>query len=218
MKVKSIVFDAYGTLFDVHSVVQACEREFPGQGAALSREWRAKQLEYTWLRSLMARYEDFSRVTASALEFACAASGLSLTAEAKGRLMEEYVHLALFPEVRDALTALSSHKLGILSNGSPSMLETLVENSGLKGTFALILSADYVKCYKPSPAVYQLAPTRLKTERAAIGFVSSNYWDISGAASFGFQTFWINRTGAVPDVLGFSPTATLTSLAELKPE
>jgi 2-haloacid dehalogenase len=212
---KALVFDAYGTLFDVHSVVQACEREFPGHGATLSRDWRAKQLEYTWLRSLMARYEDFWRITAAALEAACRASGLALTPEAKARLMDEYLRLAPFPEVRETLAAFKSQKLCILSNGSPRMLEPLVENAGLKGVFAHVLSVEAVKIYKPSPAVYQLAPTRLKMERGAIGFVSSNFWDICGAASFGFQTFWVNRTGATPDILGYSPTAILSNLTEL---
>jgi 2-haloacid dehalogenase len=212
---KALVFDAYGTLFDVHSVVQACDREFSGHGAALSRDWRAKQLEYTWLRSLMARYEDFWRVTEAALEAACRASGLALTPEAKARLMDEYLRLAPFPEVRETLAALAGRELCILSNGSPRMLEPLVENAGLKGVFAHVLSVDAVKVYKPSPAVYQLAPTRLKMERGTIGFVSSNFWDICGAASFGFQTFWVNRTGATPDVLGYSPTAILSNLTEL---
>ena len=212
---KAFVFDAYGTLFDVNSVVQACEREFPGHGAALSRDWRAKQLEYTWLRSLMARYEDFWRITQAALEHACHARGLTLTAEAKSRLMDEYLRLAPFPEVRDALAALRGRRLAILSNGSHRMLAAVVEHSGLKDAFAHVLSVDAVRIYKPSPAVYQLAATKLKLERAAIGFVSSNFWDICGATSFGFQTFWINRAGATPDVLGYSPSATLASLTDL---
>jgi len=213
---KAIVFDAYGTLFDVHAVAQACEREFPGDGAALSREWRAKQLEYTWLRSLMARYEDFWRITGAALEFACRARDLDLSSDARARLMDEYLRLTPFPEVREALAALgAARKLCILSNGSPHMLDALVENAGLKDVFAHVLSVDSVKVYKPNPAVYQLAATRLKMERGAIGFVSSNYWDIAGATSFGFKTIWINRSRAVPDSLGFSPAATMTGLAGL---
>src|SRR5208283_2444542 len=162
---KALVFDAYGTLFDVQSVIQACESEFPGQGAALSRDWRAKQLEYTWLRSLMARYEDFWRVTEAALEFSCRARKLSLAPEAKARLMEEYLRLAPFPEVRETLAALASHKLLILSNGSTRMLSAVVENAGLTGVFAHVLSVHAVKIYKPSPAAYQLAATRTKLER-----------------------------------------------------
>ena len=174
MHMKTRVFDACGTLFDVHSVIQACEWEFPGEGAALSRTWRAKQVEYTWLRSLMARYEDFWRVTEAALEFACRARGLSLPRETKARLMDEYLRLAPFPQVSDTLAALGDRKLLILSNGSPRMLAAVVENAGLTGVFAHLLSADTVTIYKPSPAVYQLAATRSKLERATIGFVSSN--------------------------------------------
>jgi len=212
---KAMVFDAYGTLFDVHSVIAACEREFPGQGAALSREWRAKQLEYTWLRSLMLQYQDFSRVTADALESACRTRGLALDGDVKNRLMDEYLHLAPFPEVRESLAALSGRKLLILSNGSPRMLAAVVENAGLQNVFAHVLSVDAVKIYKPSPAVYQLAATRTKLERAAIGFVSSNFWDICGAGVFGFRTYWVNRSGTAPDALGYSPDATLASLSEL---
>jgi len=213
---KSIVFDAYGTLFDVHSVIQACEREFPGQGAALSRDWRAKQLEYTWLRSLMARYQDFWRVTEAALEFACRARGLALDADAKARLMDEYLRLAPFPEVRETLAALGKYKLLILSNGSPRMLAAAVESAGLTGVFSQVLSVDTVKIYKPSPAVYQLAATRTKLERGAIAFVSANSWDVCGAASFGFETYWINRSGATHDILGETPKATFSTLAEMK--
>jgi 2-haloacid dehalogenase len=213
---KALVFDAYGTLFDVHSVIQACEREFPGQGAALSRDWRAKQLEYTWLRSLMARFEDFWSVTEAALEFSCRARGLSLAPEARARLMDEYLRLALFPDARETLAALANYKLLLLSNGSTRMLSALVENAGLAGVFAHVLSVDAVKIYKPSPAVYQLAATRTKLERGAIGFVSSNCWDACGASSFGFETYWVNRSGAPSEVLGFAPKAILSSLAELK--
>ena len=215
---KALVFDAYGTLFDPYSVGQACEREFPGQGAGLAREWRAKQLEYTWLRSLMARYEDFWQVTEAALEYACRARGLVLDRAGIARLMDEYLRLATYPEVTETLARLkqTGRKLLILSNGSPRMLSAVIERAGLTDVFAHVLSVDTVKIYKPSPAVYQLAATRTKLERGSIGFVSSNCWDICGAASFGFHTFWINRSGATPDVLGFSPDATLTSLAELE--
>lgn len=215
---KALVFDAYGTLFDPYSVGQACEREFPGQGAALGRMWRAKQLEYTWLRSLMARYEDFWKVTLAALEYACRALSLELSPETKARLMDEYLRLAPYPEAGETLARLkqSGQRLLILSNGTPGMLSAVVENAGLAEVFEQVLSVHAVKIYKPSPAVYQLAATRTRLERAAIGFVSSNCWDICGAASFGFKTFWVNRTGAPADVLGFAPEITLTGLEELE--
>ncbi|HVN07986.1 MAG TPA: haloacid dehalogenase type II [Patescibacteria group bacterium] len=213
---RALVFDAYGTLFDVHSVIQACEREFPGHGTALSHDWRRKQLEYTWLRALMHRYEEFSHVTSAALEYACKARGLSLDTAMKSRLMDEYFRLEPFPEVRETLAALVGHKLLILSNGSPHMLDAVVEHAGLKDAFAHVLSVHSVKTYKPSPAVYQLAATRTKLERAAIGFVSSNFWDICGAGAFGFHTYWVNRSGATPEALGYSPDAVLGNLTELK--
>jgi 2-haloacid dehalogenase len=215
--IKALVFDAYGTLFDPCSVQSECERFFPGSGAELSRVWRAKQLEYTWLRSLMNRYEDFWQVTDAALRFACTGLRLKCGTEQREKLMEQYLHLQPYPDVRNALPALGGRPLLILSNGSPQMLRPLVENAGLGKSFAALLSVDAVKIYKPSPLVYELAVKETQLEKRAIGFVSSNSWDIAGAASFGFQTFWSNRSGAVVDELGVRPDATLSTLAELPP-
>ncbi len=213
--IKALVFDAYGTLFDPHSVQAECERLFPGFGADLSRSWRAKQLEYTWLRSLMNRYEDFWQVTDAALRFACTGLRLKCSTDQRGKLMEQYLRLQAYPDVREALHSLAGRPLVILSNGSPQMLRPLVENAGLGKAFAGLLSVDAVKIYKPSPLVYELALKETRLEKAAIAFVSSNSWDIAGAASFGFQTFWINRSGAMADELGVQPDATLSNLAEL---
>jgi 2-haloacid dehalogenase len=212
---KALVFDAYGTLFDPHSVQAECERLFPGSGAELSRLWRAKQLEYTWLRSLMNRYEDFWQVTQAALKFTCATLKLTCTAEQCSKLMEEYLRLRVYPDVSRALEALIDKQLFILSNGSPSMLQPLVENAGLAGSFSGLLSVDAVKTYKPSPVVYELAVKKTGLDRSEIGFVSSNSWDVAGAASFGFTTFWINRGGTVREELGVQPGAILRSLVEL---
>jgi 2-haloacid dehalogenase len=134
-RIRAITFDAYGTLFDVHSVIAICSRKFPGQGAELSKLWRAKQLEYTWLRSLMGRYQDFWRVTESAVAFACNSLRLPCPAETRRELMESYLHLDTFPEVRPALDKLAQHGSAILSNGSPKMLGAGIENAGLKGIF-----------------------------------------------------------------------------------
>ncbi len=213
--VRAIVFDAYGTLFDVHSVVRRGDELFPGKGVALSQLWRSKQLEYTWLRSLMGRYEDFEAITASALRFSCAALGLDWTPQASAALMEQYLHLAPYPEVPAALTALTGHKLGILSNGSPSMLKPLVSNAGLAKHFAAVLSVDALRIFKPHPSVYQLAVDALAIDKHDIAFVSSNFWDAAGATAFGFRVFWINRFGVVPDELGLQPAAVLSSLAAL---
>lgn len=212
---KAVIFDAYGTLFDVHSVAAACEHHFPGQGADLSRLWRSKQLEYTWLRTLMERYADFEHVTADALAHACEALGLTLDDDARRELMEAYRHLTPYPEVPATLDALAGRPRAILSNGSPSMLDAVVANAGLANRLEAVISVDALRVYKPHPCVYALATERLGLRADAIAFVSSNFWDIAGATSFGFRTFWINRSGQKPDELGFRPRAMLSRLDEL---
>ncbi len=214
--IKALVFDAYGTLFDVHSVIALCDELFPGQGTQLSQTWRAKQLEYTWLKSLMGRYQDFGKVTEAALKFACKSLKLDCSPESRKRLMQAYLHLQPYPEVKEALASLSHCKLAILSNGSPRMLKALVKNNGLTKTFDKVISVDEVKIYKPSPKVYALAPKKLKVKKSEIGFVSSNFWDICGAASFGLRTFWINRAGNPDDELGYASEATLAKLTGLQ--
>jgi 2-haloacid dehalogenase len=214
-KIKALVFDAYGTLFDVHSVIATCNQNFPDQGAALSQAWRSRQLEYTWLRSLMARYEDFWKVTESALVFACKNLKLTASPAIRGQLMEAYLHLDPFPEVRQALISLSHYPLAILSNGSPRMLQAAVKSAGLSGMFSHVMSVDTVKIYKPSPRVYRLAPQKLRIAKSSIGFVSANFWDIAGAKAFGLRTYWVNRSSAPAEELGIAPDATISSLAEL---
>jgi 2-haloacid dehalogenase len=208
---RALVFDAYGTLFDVHSVARRCEVLWPGRGAALSAAWRSRQLEYTWLRSLMGRYVPFSQVTRDALAWACESLGLS--SDKLSEVMDEYLRLALYPDVKEAFQKIKGVKRAILSNGSPDMLDPLVRHSGL--VLDAVLSVDEVKVYKPAPVVYELAVKRLKVPKEEIGFVSSNGWDAAGAKSFGFQVFWVNRSGAPPDRLGFAPDRTLASLLEL---
>ncbi len=213
--IEAVVFDAYGTLFDVHSVVRAGEELFPGQGVALSQLWRAKQLEYTWLRSLMGRYQDFWKVTEAALVFACKKLRLSCMPEAQKRLMDAYLALDPFPEVRESLRALSGHRPAILSNGSPRMLQAAVKHSGLTGVFSAVLSVDAVKIYKPSPRVYQLATRKLRVPRGKICFVSANFWDIAGAKAFGFWTCWVNRIAAPAEELGVRADTVVSNLTEL---
>ena len=219
MSIDAFVFDAYGTLFDVHSVMQRCESWWPGKGAALSQAWRAKQLEYTWQRSLMQRYQPFSAVTRDALAWACESLGLALDENKAKSLMDEYLRLSTFPDVPAALARLRrnqanlSVRQAILSNGSPDMLVPLVKNSGLK--FDAVLSVDEVKIFKPAPEVYELAVKKLGVPKDRIGFVSSNCWDALGAKSFGFTAYWINRAGAPLDRLGFTPDAILKSLGNL---
>jgi 2-haloacid dehalogenase len=201
---RAFVFDAYGTLFDVHSVTEAA-RALTSDPQALSTLWRQKQLEYTWLRSLMGRYEDFWVVTGQALRFALRRLGLAAGEAQVEALMSAYLTLAPFPEVAAALRALRGTPLAILSNGSPLMLEAAVRSSGLEGTFAHVLSVDAVQIYKPSPRVYELAPRALGVAPGEIVFVSSNGWDVAGAAAFGFRTCWCNRTNAPAEELDVTP-------------
>jgi 2-haloacid dehalogenase len=213
--VKAFVFDAYGTLFDVHSIVMALDRRFPGQGSEVSKAWRTRQLEYTWLRSLMNRYEDFWRVTEDALIATCRDMRLALEAGTRAELMEAYLRLTPFPEAREALGALSGIPLAILSNGSPKMLEQVVKNAGLEEAFSYLISVDEVKTYKPSAAAYQLAVRKMGAESGEMNFVSSNFFDVAGAKVFGFKSYWINRSETAPDEFGVSPDATLKSLSDL---
>jgi 2-haloacid dehalogenase len=198
---RAYVFDAYGTLFDVHSVVEA-GRTITGDPQALSALWRQKQLEYTWLRALMGRYEDFWAITEAALGFAVRRLGLPAGPADIERLMTAYLSLATFPEVKGALARLSKAPLGILSNGSPPMLDAAVRSSGLGGVFRHVLSVDAVKTYKPSPLVYALAPAAFGLAARDMLFVSANAWDVAGARAFGFQTCWCNRLGAPMEELG----------------
>ncbi len=212
MALQALVFDAYGTLFDVHAVIRCCEEFWPGKGAALSQLWRAKQLEYTWQRSLMRRYAPFSQVTREALQYSCSSLGLPLDKGKSDALMEEYLKLAVYPDVAKALAGFVAKK-AILSNGSPDMLAPLVQQSGLK--FDAVLSVDELKVFKPAPEVYQLAVDRHGVSKERIGFVSSNCWDALGAKSFGFRVYWINRLKAPVDRLGFQPDAIVGSLDEI---
>jgi 2-haloacid dehalogenase len=210
--IQAIAFDAYGTLFDVHSVIAVCDRKFPGRGAELSNLWRAKQLEYTWLRSLSGQYEDFWMVTESALAFACRSLNLACSPQTREELMESYLHLEIFSDVRPALTKLSHYKLGILSNGSPRMLAAAMESAGVNSAFTDVISVDEVKIFKPSPRVYGLVSQHLGVADSAVAFVSSNFWDIAGAKSFGFWTCWVNRGRLPEEELGVMPDVTVTTL------
>jgi 2-haloacid dehalogenase len=210
MRPEAFVFDAYGTLYDVYSVAQRCDSCWPGQGAQLAVLWRAKQLEYTWQRSLMQRYAPFSTVTREALAYSCEALKLELSVAQMEGLMSEYLNLAVYPDVTATLQSMGGKK-AILSNGSPDMLLPLVKNSGLE--LDAVISVDELKVFKPAPQVYELAVKTLGTKN--IGFVSSNCWDAIGAKSYGFSVYWINRAGAPVDRMGFRPDRILKSLDEI---
>jgi 2-haloacid dehalogenase len=219
LQVDALVFDAYGTLFDVQSVQTTAERLLPGHGDALARLWRAKQLEYTWLQSLMLSAvqprDDFAALTAQALDYAVESLGLPLSASARHRLLDAYLDLAPFEDAVDALPRLAPTPRLILSNGTREMLEPLAAATGMSRHLDAILSVDAAGIYKPSPRVYQLAVDHLGLAVPRIGFVSSNGWDAAGAKAFGFTAIWINRSGAPIERHGPKPDAILSSLAEL---
>jgi 2-haloacid dehalogenase len=202
---RAFLFDAYGTLFDVHSVVLRGGANMPGNLDALSRLWRRKQLEYTWLRGLMERYEDFWHITEAALRSAVGQLSIETTDRQVESLMQAYLFPAVFAEARSALEALRGSPLAILSNGSPGMLDSAVRNNGLQSCFAEIISVDRVKTYKPSPRAYALGPKLLNLPAAEILFISSNSWDAAGAKAFGYQVCWCNRSAAEVEDWGFAP-------------
>jgi len=217
--VDALVFDAYGTLFDVQSVASTAEALFPGRGAAFAQLWRSKQLEYSWLQSLMQTpaqpREDFAAVTAHALSYAAEALGLPLPSHARHRMLDAYLDLSPFPDAVPTLAALAPRPRMILSNGTQAMLAPLVAATGLAPHLDRILSVDDAGVYKPSPRVYQLAVDALDRPPIRIGFVSSNSWDAIGAKAFGFTVFWINRSGAPIDRHGPPPDCVIASLSEL---
>ena len=215
-RVKGIAFDMYGTVVDVGAIAEACKAVAPDP-VAFNTQWRAKQLEYTFLRSLMGKYQDFWRVSEQALEFTIHRFGLQVSAEQRRRLLEAWLHPSPYPEVAAALPLLKEqYALAVLSNGSPKMLRAGLERTGLKPYFRWVISVDEVKVYKPSPKVYQLAPRKMRMKKEEILFVSSNSFDVIGAKSFGFRVCWINRTGAPLDPLGPKPDLVMGSVDELR--
>ena len=193
MTIKAVVFDAYGTLYDIQSVAAVTEEAFPGYGEMITQIWRIKQLEYTWLRSLMRRYQDFSVITADSLAYTLRVLGLKRDAGAFERIMEKYLHLDLYPDAATALAALRGRKLAILSNGSTGMLNALVHNSGLDRVLDATISIDSRKIFKPAPDAYTLIESVLGVPPAEVLFVSSNPWDACGAKAFGLNVAWIER-------------------------
>ena len=177
MTIKAVVFDAYGTLYDVQSVATVTEEAFPGYGEIITQIWRIKQLEYSWLRSLMHRYEDFSVITRESLTYTLRLLGLKYDDGVFDRIMEKYLHLDLYPDASSSLAALRGRKLAILSNGSTDMLNALVHNSGLDRVLDATISIDSKRIFKPSPDAYTLIEEKLGVKPAEVLFVSSNPWD-----------------------------------------
>ena len=193
MTIQAVVFDAYGTLYDVQSVAAVTEQSFPGYGEIITQIWRIKQLEYSWLRSLMRRYQDFSVITRESLAYTIKVLGLEHDADTFERIMDKYLHLDLYPDALSALMAMKGRKLAILSNGSSGMLNALVRNSGLDRVLDATISVDSQGIFKPAPDAYGLIESTLGVPPAEVLFVSSNPWDACGAKSFGLNVAWIER-------------------------
>jgi len=215
LRVKAIVFDMYGTLVDVGAVAEACKQVAP-EPAAFNTYWRAKQLEYAFLRTLMGKYRGFWKVTEEALEFTIQHFALQVSPEQRKRMMEAWLQPTPYPEVEAALPRLKEkYLLAILSNGSKKMLQRGLQRTGLRPYFRWVMSADTVKRYKPAPEIYRLAPTQMRLQKSEILFVSSNSFDVMGSKNFGFKVCRINRSGAALDPLGSKPELVVRSFAEL---
>lgn len=213
--IKAVLFDAYGTLFDVHAPVARVAGELGADANAISDLWRAKQLQYTWLRSLMQAHAAFDEVTADALDYALAQYGVN-NPDIRDRLLKLYLTLDAYPDAVRALQKLKStgRTTGILSNGSPGMLSAAVASAGLDALLDHVLSIESVGVYKPDPRVYRLGAEALQLSPAEIGFVSANGWDVAGAAYFGFQVIHLNRFGQPREKLPAGPVLVLKSLDE----
>lgn len=219
-KPRAVLFDAYGTLFDVYSVGLLAEQLFPGQGQALAVLWRDKQIDYTRLVSASnddAHYRPFWDLTRAGLRYACKRLGLDLTPEREQQLMNQYRHLSAFPENREVLQALKARGVvtGILSNGDPDMLGVAVRSAGLEGLLDHVLSVDSVRRYKTHPEAYALGPQATGLEPKQIAFVSCNGWDALAATWYGFRTLWVNRYQLPFEELGTEPTRTGRTLRDV---
>ena len=217
MTIQAIVFDAYGTLFDVYSIAELGEKLFPGAGQALAELWRDKQIEYTHLRSMSSMYKPFWEITQDALIFSCQKLGLRLDLDAQSALMGQYARLQVFPENVPVLQELRvrGFKLAVLSNGNPQMLQSAVEAANMQGIFTHLLSVDAVKKFKTAPEAYQMAPDIFALPAKNILFVSSNGWDACCATWFGYTTFWVNRHDAPLEELGVTPHGEGRTLSDL---
>lgn len=217
---RAVLFDAYGTLFDVYSVGLAAEQLFPGQGQALGVLWRDKQIEYTRLVTTSnggAHYQPFWDLTRAGLRYACKRLALDLTPEREQQLMNQYRHLSAFPENKEVLQALKARGIvtGILSNGDPSMLAVAVKSAGLDGLLDHVISTDSIRTYKTAPEAYALGEQATGLAARQIGFVSCNSWDALAATWFGYRTLWVNRYQLPFEELGTQPTHTGSSLRDV---
>ena len=217
MAPRAVLFDAYGTLFDVYSVGLLAEQLFPSFGERLSILWRDKQIDYTRLTSMSGQYKPFWDLTRAGLRFAAQRLGLDLSAQAEDQLMNQYRHLSAFPENRDVLAGLRARNVpaGILSNGDPEMLGVAVKSAGFSGLLAHVISVHPIRKYKTDPAAYALGTAAFNLPAREILFVSSNGWDAIGATWFGYTTLWVNRAGLPLEQLNTAPTRIGSSLRDV---
>ncbi len=216
VKAQAYVFDAYGTLFDVHAAIARHRAEAGPEAGRFSEIWRGKQLEYSWTMTLAGQYVDFWTLTERALDYAFACVP-SVDRALRSRLLEAYLKLDPFPDAPNALTELKSRglRLAILSNGSPRMLDAAVRGSGMGGLLDAVFSVDVVRAYKPRPEVYALVTDSLNIAAPEVVFVSSNRWDIMGAATFGFRPIWVNRAGMPDEYTDQRPAQVVADLSAL---
>lgn len=216
MTIKAVVFDAYGTLYDIQSVAAITERAYPGYGEAITQIWRMKQLEYTWLRSLMDRYESFETITQDSLAYTLDNLGLTYNSAVFAEIMDKYRHLDLYPDALSTLKGLKGCKLAILSNGSSDMLNALVKNTGLEPILDATISIESRGVFKPSPKAYTLIDEVLGVPQTETLFVSSNGFDVSGAKAFGLNVAWIERITAQRLASEFEANGKVTPLSMFK--
>ena len=215
MKTKSIIFDAYGTLFDVNSAAEKCKDKIGDKWESFANFWRTTQLEYTWLRSLMKRHKDFWQVTEDSLEKSMKVFGIDMGM--KNDLLNLYKVLSPYPEVKNVLENLKkkNFKLAVLSNGTPALLDRLVQSNNLKDLFDDIFSIESVKVYKPDAKVYNLPLKKYKIKPQEVTFLSANTWDVSGSGNYGYNSVWVNRNNGVFDNLDFKPKNEINNLTQL---
>ena len=214
-KIKAIIFDAYGTLFDVNSAAEKCKERLGDKWEGFANYWRTTQLEYTWLRSLMKRHKDFWQITKDSLHKSM--NFYNIDNAMRSELLNLYKVLSPFTEVRDTLKKLkqSNYKLAILSNGTPDLLNELVVSNGLKGIVDDIFSVEEVGIFKPDSNVYDLPINKYNIEKNEVLFLSANTWDVSGAGNYGYNTVWVNRNNNIFDKLDFEPNKQISNLSEL---
>ena len=214
-KIKAIIFDAYGTLFDVNSAAEKCKERLGDKWEGFANYWRTTQLEYTWLRSLMRRHKDFWQITEDSLDKSM--NFYNIDNSMRSELLNLYKVLSPFTEVRDALNKLkqSNYKLAILSNGTPDLLNELVVSNQLKDIFDDIFSVEEAGIFKPDSKVYDLPINKYNIEKYEVLFLSANTWDVSGAGNYGYNTVWVNRNNNIFDKLDFKPNQQISNLSEL---